>query len=98
MTTSRVDLWLQPGWESRHCRDSNPEDFYQKDGEHWSAARKRLLVAANFFCRGCPIRQACQEAGPRSGGWGLWGGVTYRRDGHGRLISADLLDPRQRAG
>lgn len=98
--TPRMDLSLKPGWEDRHCRDSNPEDFYQREGEHWQSARKRLMVTAEFFCRGCPIRQACREAG-RGDIWGMWGGLITNRDQRTQQNTViDLLAPdeRQRAG
>lgn len=99
MTKPFPNLKDEPGWVDRHCQDADPNDFHQRDSEHWSVSRKRLTDAAVFFCKGCPIRRACEAAGPRSGGWGLWGGVLHRRNAHGQLVSTDLLKPkRQRAG
>lgn len=97
MTTPRVDLRRESGWDERRCRDANPEDFYQRDGEHWMDVRKRLTATAEFFCRTCPILQACRRTGEV---WGMWGGLIHKRNNTVSTGVVDLLAPdeRQRAG
>lgn len=99
MTATRVDLFLTPGWEDRHCRDADPEGFYQGEREHWQSARRRLTVTAEFFCRSCPLLSACREAGAGDI-WGMWGGLVWNRDQRSKKGTViDLLTPeRQRAG
>lgn len=99
MTTSRVDLRNEPGWEDRHCRDANPDDFYQRDGEYWQTARRRMADAAAFFCRTCPILQACRRSA-QDEVWGMRGGLVHRNNNGSSVGVIDLLalGQRKRAG
>ena len=97
---THADLSQETGWEDRHCRDADPEGFYQKEREHWQTARARLTLTAEFYCRGCPIRPACREAG-NGDIWGMWGGLIWNRDQRSKKGAVvDLLAPdeRKRAG
>lgn len=68
-------LWLDPAYPDRLCRGADLGDFMQGDGERTVAVVRRLRPVAVSYCRPCPVREACREAG-RGERWGLWGGVV----------------------
>lgn len=48
------------------------------DPEPWFAAQPSIRARAARRCTGCPILQACREAG-RDEIWGVWGGIDMTR-------------------
>ncbi len=61
----------QPWYGQAACRGTDVEVFFVEAGNHrfpdWSQALR--------FCRNCPVREECLEAGINEE-YGIWGGVT----------------------
>lgn len=98
MSTGLVRARLEdhPQYPHRTCKGATLDGFYPRDGERQETAEPRLRRAARRHCRNCPLMRACRDAGQQAGGWGVWGGTWYRREGNGQVRAADLLARRTR--
>lgn len=90
-----TDLVLLAGYNDRRCYGASPDLFYPREHERWEVARVRLAGTARGYCKPCPLRAPCERAGREgAGGFGMWGGVVFRRNSKNRVVETDLLGGR----